>query len=122
MSCSVMVGGEFTVPVLLAVEVERVAAPLFAFEAALPAFLDLLRGPGIVDFVVVVAALVEPVMFGAVGPVVVGPVIAAEPAVRGPGAVFIDLLGRIVPRFREGRRRAAGRLPGVAGAVQRSRS
>ena len=62
------------IPVLLAVEVEGVAAPFFAFEAALPALLDLLRGPGVpstgsgqaVDFVVVVAALVEPVVLGVV--------------------------------------------------------
>ena len=81
MSCDVMFGREFILavvlvpgPVVVAGVVFLLAAPLFAFEAALPALLDLLRGPGVpstgsgqaVDFVVVVAALVEPVVLGVV--------------------------------------------------------
>ena len=69
------------------------AAPLFPFEPVAPAPLDLLRRPGVVDPGVAVAALAEPVMFGAVGPVVVAGLLAA-----GPRVVLIGLLGRVVGR------------------------
>ena len=75
---------------------------LFPFELAPPALLDLLGGPGVVDVGIAVAALVEPVMFGPVGPVVVDPVRIAAPAAAGPRAVLID-----PPRA--GRRPGAGR-------------
>ena len=87
------------------------AAPLLPIEAVLPAPLDLLRGPGVVDFGVAVAALVEPVVLGAVRPVVV------DHRLRGR-AGRRRATGRPRRSPPAGRRRAADR-PGAVRAVSK---
>ena len=85
------------------------AGPLQPVEAVLRPALDGLRRPAVVEFGAVVAALVEPVGFRALGPVVVGPAVA-----DGSGAVLTAFPGRVVV--------GAGRLPARSCPLRSSRN
>ena len=99
-----MAGCEFSVvrPLrFVGVEEAVAASRVFPCEAVPPSQFDALRRPGVVEFGEALAALVEPVVFGAIDPVVVvGPLVAAPPV------FFVSLLGRVVGLravFRRGR-------------------
>ena len=103
-----MAGREFAVvrPVrFVRMEGAVAASRVFPCEAVPPSQFDGLRRPGVVEFGETVAALVEPVVFGAIDPVFV-----AGPLVADPPVFFVSLLGRVVglrPALRRGR---GGRL------------